>query len=284
MSLALPTGWTATPSGRAPHAVPSGASRQWQFIVTPGRRTPRRGASPTWSRPPTTPRGGRALSTHTRQQLTVAYPPGQTAPVGTWTMDEGSGTVAHDSSGAHDLTLAGAARVGCRGSRARRSASTARARTPRPRARSWTRGATSASPRGVRLDATGRFATAGQPGRHRHQWVLPAVLGWPRAGSRSPPGRAGRWAAQAPVTGRWYHLVGVHDANAGTYTLYVDGQAQPTVWHQSTGDAAGGPLAVGRGFSQSRPGDFWPGAVDQVHVWNRVLSGADVAALYSSGG
>ncbi|GAA5024381.1 hypothetical protein GCM10025734_82830 [Kitasatospora paranensis] len=89
---------------------------------------------------------------------------------------------------------------------------------------------------------------------------------------------------QAPAAGQWYQVVGVHDADAGTYTLYVDGKAQATVWHQPTGDPAPGPFALGRAYSGGRNSDFWPGSVDQVHVWNRALPATDVATLYSSGG
>jgi hypothetical protein len=76
---------------------------------------------------------------------------------------------------------------------------------------------------------------------------------------------------------------GLHDANAGTYTLYVDGSAQKTVLQQAQGDPAAGPTAVGRAFSGGHNSDFWPGAIDQVHVWNRVLPSDEVNRLYLSG-
>ena len=282
VSLSLPAGWTATATGHAPGAVPPGASRQWHFTVTPAA-----GAAPgTVTDLVATARytvRGQAASTHTRQQLTIAYPPGQTDPVGTWTMDEGSGTVAHDSSGAgHDLALVGGAgwAPGESGSALAFDGNGQYAQTAGPVVD--TAGTFSVAA-WVRLDATGRFATAvSQDGTATSGFFLQYSAADGRFAFSTGEGRA--LAAQPPVAGRWYHLVGVHDANAGTYTLYVDGQPQPTVWHQSPGDAAGGPLAVGRGFSQSRPGDFWPGAVDQVHVWDRVLSAADVTALYTSGG
>ena len=52
---------------------------------------------------------------------------------------------------------------------------------------------------------------------------------------------------------------------------------------QCLGDSSSGPLAVGRGFYGGNKTDFWPGTIDQVHVWNRALSPADVAQLYQSG-
>ena len=75
----------------------------------------------------------------------------------------------------------------------------------------------------------------------------------------------------------------MHDANAGTYTLYVDGQPQAKILNQSPGDSSSGPLAVGRAFSGGHNADFWPSSLDQVHVWNRTLSSSDASQLYQSG-
>ncbi|MGI8697001.1 MAG: LamG-like jellyroll fold domain-containing protein, partial [Mycobacteriales bacterium] len=103
---------------------------------------------------------------------------------------------------------------------------------------------------------------------------------------RSPARHGSRTTRRTrpPATGRWYHLVAGHDANAGTDTLDVDGQPRPTVLHQDRGDSPAGPPAVDGGFSAGRATDLWPGTIDQVHGWNRVLSAADAAAPYSSGG
>jgi hypothetical protein len=130
----------------------------------------------------------------------------------------------------------------------------------------------------VRLDRTGGWATAvSQDGPVSSGFYLQYSAADNKLAFSTGEGRA--LSDQPPVTGRWYHLVGVHDADAGTYTLYVDGKAQSAVWHQPAGDAAPGPLAIGRAFSGGRTADFWPGAVDQVQAWNRALSAADVAAL-----
>ncbi len=42
---------------------------------------------------------------------------------------------------------------------------------------------------------------------------------------------------------------------------------------------AAGPLTIGRSKFDGRPGDFWPGAVDDVRVFDRALSAKEVAAL-----
>ncbi|PKV91539.1 glycosyl hydrolase family 2 [Amycolatopsis echigonensis] len=90
--------------------------------------------------------------------------------------------------------------------------------------------------------------------------------------------------ALAPITpeaGRWYHLVGVRDAATGQLALYVDGQlaASRSV---CLGEASTGHTVIGRGKYGGNPVDFLNGAVDQVHVYDRALSAAEVAKLYAS--
>ncbi|MGC9665097.1 LamG-like jellyroll fold domain-containing protein [Planosporangium sp. 12N6] len=89
-------------------------------------------------------------------------------------------------------------------------------------------------------------------------------------------------APTAPEPGRWYHLVGVRDAPHNQLRLYVDGGLAGTVAH-CPGVAAGGHTVIGRAQYQGRQVDFWGGALDQVHVFDRALSAAEIATLYASG-
>lgn len=280
VALDPPAGWTAQ-AGTGPSSIGPRQSGVWQFTVTPAPgaapgSTAALRASASYAETNGTPQ-----STHTLQNLLVAYPAGQQNPVGTWTLDEGAGTVAHDSAGSADAALTGAPAwvQGVSGSALHldgvsqygQSAGPVLDTTGNFTAAAW-----------VRLDSTGSFATAvSQDGATTSGFFLQYSGADNRFAFSTGEGRA--LADQPPATGQWYQLVGVHDANTGTYTLYVDGRAQSTVWHQAAGDAAPGPLAIGRGFSGGHAGDFWPGTVDQVHVWDRALSAADVTALYNSG-
>jgi hypothetical protein len=135
----------------------------------------------------------------------------------------------------------------------------------------------------VRLDSTGKFATAvSQDGTTSSGFYLQYSSADNRFAFSTSQGRA--LSDQAPTTGTWYQLVGVHDADASTYTLYVDGTKQSTTWAQLTGDAADGPLAIARAFSGGQSSDDWPGSIDEVTVWNRALTSADVAAQYTPAG
>lgn len=134
----------------------------------------------------------------------------------------------------------------------------------------------------MRLNPTGGFATAVSQDATITSTFFPQYSGADhRLAFSTSAGRS--LSDQPPVTSQWYQLVGVHDANAGTYALYVNGQAQFTVLHQARGDSSAGPLAVGRALSGGHDSDFWPGTVDQVRVWNRALSAADVTQLTEPG-
>jgi hypothetical protein len=89
-------------------------------------------------------------------------------------------------------------------------------------------------------------------------------------------------APAPPVPGQWYHLVGVRDAAAGTLKLYVDGALTGSA-SACLGGPATGHTVIGRAKFNGGPVDFWHGAIDQVHVYDRALTDAEVTTLYSSG-
>ncbi|AFR08444.1 LamG-like jellyroll fold domain-containing protein [Nocardiopsis alba] len=80
--------------------------------------------------------------------------------------------------------------------------------------------------------------------------------------------------------GVWTHLLGTYDPEDGALTLYVDGVAQGT--HiQETAWNAEGPFVIGGAKYRGTYYDFWPGAIDDVRVWDRVLT--DDAAYATDG-
>lgn len=276
-SLAVPAGWSASAAAGGPGVLLPGGTARWRVTVTP---------------PPGTAAGtvtdvaarlayrdaGRALTTHARQQMMIAFPPGRQDPVASWNLDEGSGSTAHDGSGGgHDLTLTGGPQwvPGHTGTALHFDGQGQYAATAGPVLDTVGNFTVSAW---VRLDSTSSWATAvSQDGTTTSGFFLQYSLADDRLAFSTGEGRA--LSDAAPVTGRWYHLVGVHDADAGTYTLYVDGVAQHSVLHQAQGDPANGPTAVGRAFSGGADSDFWPGTIDDVTLWNRALSPAAVAGL-----
>ncbi|WP_236795403.1 LamG-like jellyroll fold domain-containing protein [Amycolatopsis sp. GM8] len=89
-------------------------------------------------------------------------------------------------------------------------------------------------------------------------------------------------APAAPEANRWYHLAGVRDAVAGTLKLYVDGRLAATT-SACLGDAATGHTVIGRGQYGGNPVDYVNGAIDEVRVYDRALSDAEVSTVYGDG-
>ncbi|WP_158819155.1 LamG-like jellyroll fold domain-containing protein [Streptomyces sp. NRRL S-623] len=75
------------------------------------------------------------------------------------------------------------------------------------------------------------------------------------------------------VPGVWTRLTGVHDAVAGTITLYVDGAPAGTVAHTATW-AANGPFVVGRDLVKGRANAFWDGQVRGVEAYDYPMTAA----------
>ncbi|MEU0796615.1 LamG-like jellyroll fold domain-containing protein [Amycolatopsis sp. NPDC005961] len=276
VSLALPDGWSATPAGAPAAAIPPGQARTWRYTLTaPAGAEPGSAATLTATASYRGPAGG-TKTTHQRQNVQVAHPAGQHDPVGAWRLDEGAGAIAHDTAGSHDATLTGSPAwvPGVTGTALQLDGASQYAQTSGPVLDTTGNYSVSAW---VRLDHTGSWATAvSQDGDPSSGFYLQYSAADDRLAFSTSSGRA--LSDAAPQAGRWYHLTGVHDADAGTYVLYVDGVAQAKTWTQLTGDAAPGPLAIGRAVSGGRHSDFWPGGVDDVVVWNRALTAADITS------
>jgi len=86
----------------------------------------------------------------------------------------------------------------------------------------------------------------------------------------------------APTTGSWYHIV---VTNSGTSSkAYVNGNLVTTQYATSYSPGAYNGSSIGQGWQYGTP-DGAPanGRVDEVAVWNRALSDAEVTTLYNSG-
>ncbi|MGW4944135.1 LamG-like jellyroll fold domain-containing protein [Actinoplanes sp. NPDC004185] len=86
-----------------------------------------------------------------------------------------------------------------------------------------------------------------------------------------------------PEVGRWYHLTGVRDTVRGELRLYVDGELAGRVGACLPQAAPTGNTVIGRGKYGGNPVDYLDGTVDQVHLYDRALSAAEIKELYTSG-
>ncbi|MGC2999573.1 LamG-like jellyroll fold domain-containing protein [Streptomyces sp. G35A] len=198
---------------------------------------------------------------------------------GHWALDEGSGTTAKDggpNGRPLKLTDGTAWTTGVSGSALRFDGRGQYAETDGPVLD--TTGSYSVSA-WVTLDALpGNYATAvSQDGRRQ---ASPFYLQYGQgAFAFSTPGGQRARLETRPETGRWYHLVGVRDGASGQIKLYVDGElaATATAGPHYVGT---GPLAVGRAQWNGENTDFWNGAVDQVHAYDKALTAEEVSALH----
>ncbi|MGI5520330.1 GH92 family glycosyl hydrolase [Micromonospora sp. CA-259024] len=202
------------------------------------------------------------------------------AGVGHWSLDENEGTIARDTVDGHDGTLVNGPTwtAGHSGAAVQLNGANQYVDT----------GATILDTTGnystaawVRLDAASGFQTAvSQDGASTSAFFL-QYSGENRSFAMSFAGLRAV-APMTPVPGQWYHLVGVRDASAGQLRLYVDGQLARQV-DACSGTESTGPLVIGRGRFGGNPVDYWRGALDEVHVYDRALGAAEVDALYTSG-
>ncbi|HEY9391138.1 MAG TPA: LamG domain-containing protein [Mycobacteriales bacterium] len=82
----------------------------------------------------------------------------------------------------------------------------------------------------------------------------------------------------APDLGVWTHLAGVYDLGTGQASLYVNGTLTGTASRAAGWDASG-TVQIGRAQASGAAADFWAGGVDEVRVYDRALTTADVAAI-----
>ncbi|MCD4535044.1 hypothetical protein LRP67_13200 [Nocardioides sp. cx-169] len=198
-----------------------------------------------------------------------------TQGVHAYPFDEGSGSTAADSVGDADATLTGV---------------------------TWTPGVTGsaasfegdgeADTGAALLDTAGSYSVAAYARLDEATGAFQTVVSQDSESSSAfflqYSGQDQRWAFSfvglralspaRPEVGRWYHLTGVRDATAGTIQLYLDGQLVAT---RSACTAAGssGHTVIGRGQFGGHKVDYLRGDVDDVRLFDRALTAAEVASL-----
>jgi alpha-L-arabinofuranosidase len=210
---------------------------------------------------------------------------------GHWRFDEGSGTVAADSSGGgHPLTLAGGASWG--------------PGVVGPSALSVSGNQQYAAAAGPVIDTTQSFTVSAwvnltntngyqtfvsQDGSQVSGFFLQLRGDTHRFAfthlaydSPSALGTIATASGVIPQPGEWYLLTGVYNATKNTIALYVNGSLRDTESNSGSWEA-GGPLAVGRGKFAGNPVDFVSGRIDDVQVYSGVLGASAIKQLAGAG-
>ncbi|MCR4335923.1 MAG: PKD domain-containing protein [archaeon] len=74
---------------------------------------------------------------------------------------------------------------------------------------------------------------------------------------------------------QWYHIVGTYDGS--NQKLYVNGELKNTKPNSGTPVVTTNPIYIGR----NRTGQYFNGTIDDVAIWNRALSAAEIQEIYS---
>jgi hypothetical protein len=84
------------------------------------------------------------------------------------------------------------------------------------------------------------------------------------------------------MAGTWAHLVGVYDSAANQVRLYVNGSLAGWAQYDKVNAwAANGKMQIGTGSYGAGPANFFPGDIDDVQVWDRVVYEDEVMAMYT---
>ena len=85
-------------------------------------------------------------------------------------------------------------------------------------------------------------------------------------------------------TGRWYWLVGSWDTSSSSLALYLDGEPAASVTNATTTPTTAGGQDFLIGDNAGHLGQDFHGILDEVRIYDRALTAAEIASLYAAGG
>ncbi|MEV7181445.1 LamG-like jellyroll fold domain-containing protein [Kitasatospora sp. NPDC093679] len=222
-----------------------------------------------------------------------------------WHLDEAAGaTTVAGTSESETLTASGGVQVGSTGIAAQAAhfdGASGYAKTSRPQVdgtRSFAVAAWVRTPKPADTDTKTRVV-AGQTGQHNNEFALyfsgatkKWVFGRYKEDSTAdtltqamqPDCAAGTTVNGVPcltvTDNQWTHVLGVSDATAKKLRLYVNGfLVGETDYVQTTPWAAPGPVQVGAGSHEGSTIDFFNGDIDDVRVYDRVVTAPEAADM-----
>ncbi|MEZ7124637.1 LamG-like jellyroll fold domain-containing protein [Nonomuraea sp. AD125B] len=212
-------------------------------------------------------------------------------PKAHWKLDEAAGaTRLADTQGAYPAVPQGGAVLGvpgALGTAMRLNGAGAHAATSGPVVDTTKNLAVSAWVKIPATLPTTHFVVASQAGTQNAGFYLkydPADRKWRfwRTQSDSVADGSGTAISLSPARpGAWTHLVGVQDVVTKKLRLYVNGVEGVPGEMGSAAWGAGGAFQIGRGVYKGQFGDYTPGPVDDVRVFDRVVTADEVQDLYT---
>ncbi|MFI9628751.1 LamG-like jellyroll fold domain-containing protein [Streptomyces sp. NPDC052042] len=129
---------------------------------------------------------------------------------------------------------------------------------------------------------------AAQPGNHSPGFELYYSQAYDRwvfnqytsDSATAVPVRAMADAPGGVTAGQWTHLVGTYSSASKELKLYVQGVLVGTTSYSTPWDARRG-LRIGAGLYSGRSESFFPGAIDELRIYDKPISQAEVTSLYN---
>ena len=93
------------------------------------------------------------------------------------------------------------------------------------------------------------------------------------------------FSSTAMTLDTWYHVAGVYDADTRTLSLYLNGQLVGTDTLEGTDNAFDNdePLLIGAGDLGGNVRDFFDGSIDEVELFDRALTQAEIQSIFNAG-
>jgi hypothetical protein len=91
------------------------------------------------------------------------------------------------------------------------------------------------------------------------------------------------YAGFQPVPGQGYHLAYTFQDDADTHALYVNGLPVATAANGDTIAYSARPVVLGMDLNSGTPTAFFSGRMDEVSIYSRALTAAEILALFNNG-
>ncbi|GLW90564.1 signal peptidase I [Actinokineospora globicatena] len=117
------------------------------------------------------------------------------------------------------------------------------------------------------------FALSYIPGTTKYAFTMPASDATAASTVRVS-------SSSSAIANAWTYVVGVWDSVNGQMKIYVNGALEGTT-SRASGWNGTGLLSIGRGFSGGAGVQYWPGRVDEVQLYNRVLSADEIDDIFT---
>ena len=223
----------------------------------------------------------------------IGKPPTTLGLVGYWSMNEGSGSFAGDSSGKGNngtLTNGPTWVDGKRGKALSFDGVNDWARVPDSNVLDVTATQSITLGAWIKTNINGmiiasKFDSTGNSAYYR------ILVGGDATAQKAGFGLRGSTSGEATVSsnttvtdGKWHYVVGVRDVSQDKIFVYVDGIQENSLTDPSVGNlATENPLIIGAHGQATASTQWFNGSLDDVRVYNRALSASEIQALYKSG-